>query len=55
MATKGGILLFLTTLALLPYRVITSILAAGMAVTVFAARSWIQKVSQPGSGRRGAM
>jgi hypothetical protein len=53
-STKGGILLFLTTIALLPYRVsilggvITSILAAAMAVTIFAAWSWIQRVSRPG-------
>ena len=52
-STKGGILLFLTTIALLPYRVsivggvITSILAAVMAVTIFAAWSWIQRVSRP--------
>ena len=58
-STKGGILLFLTTIALLPYRVsivggvITSILAAGMAVTIFAAWSWIQRVSRPSGWRRG--
>jgi len=58
-ATKGGILLFLTTVALLPYRVsivggvITSILAAAMAVTIFFAWSWIQRVSRPSGWRRG--
>src|SRR6516225_7555426 len=58
-STKGGILLFLTTIALLPYRVsivggvITSVLAAVMAVTIFAAWSWIQRVSRPSGWRRG--
>ena len=58
-ATKGGILLFLTTIALLPYRVsfiagvTCSILAAATAITVFAAWSWIQRFSQPRSGRSG--
>ena len=58
-STKGGILLFFTTIALLPYRVsivggvITSILAAAMAVTMFAAWSWIQRVSRPSGWRRG--
>ena len=60
-ATKGGILLFLTTVALLPYRVsivggvITSILAAAMAVTIFFAWSWIQRVSRPGGGGTGTV
>ena len=58
-STKGGILLFFTTIALLPYRVsivggvITSILATAMAVTMFAAWSWIQRVSRPSGWRRG--
>jgi len=57
-ATKGGILLFLTTIALLPYRVsfvggvICSILAAGTAITVFVAWDWIQRFSRPGGGGR---
>jgi hypothetical protein len=57
-ATKGGILLFLTTVALLPYRVsfvggvICSILAAGTAITVFVAWDWIQRFSRPGGGGR---
>jgi hypothetical protein len=52
-ATKGGILLFVTTTALLPYRVsfvggvISSIIAAGMAVTIFASWRWIQRFSYP--------
>src|SRR6516162_5309527 len=60
-STKGGILLFFTTIALLPYRVsivggvITSILAAAMAVTMFAAWSWIQRVSRPGGGGTGTV
>ena len=60
-ATKGGILLFLTTVALLPYRVsivggvITSILAAPMAVTIFFAWNWIQRVSRPGGGGTGTV
>jgi hypothetical protein len=55
--TKGGILLFLTTIALLPYRVsltggvICTILAAGMAITTFAAWSRIRGFSQPGGKR----
>ena len=57
-ATKGGILLFLTTIALLPYQVslvggvICSILAAGTAITVFVAWDWIQKFSRPDGGGR---
>lgn len=60
-ATKGGILLFLTTVALLPYRVsfvggvICSILAAGTAITIFVAWDWIQRFSRPGGGRGGAI
>jgi hypothetical protein len=59
LATKAGIFLFLITIALLPYRVslvggvISSVLAAGMAITVFASWSWIQRFSRPGSGRGG--
>jgi hypothetical protein len=52
--TKGGLLLFLATVGLLPYRVdpvagvICSILAATMAVTVVATWRWIQRFSRPG-------
>jgi hypothetical protein len=58
-ATKGGILLFLATVALLPYRVsfvggvICSILAAGTAITVFVAWDRIQRFSRPGGGGGG--
>ena len=60
-ATKSGILLFLTSIGLLPYRVsfvggvICSILAAGTAITVFVAWDWIQRFSRPGGGRGGAI
>jgi hypothetical protein len=52
--TKAGLLLFLTTVGLLPYRVdpvagvVCSILAAAMAVTVVATWRWIQRFSRPG-------
>jgi hypothetical protein len=55
-STKTGILLFLATIALLPYRVsltagvVCSVLAAVVAVTVFVAWSRIQRFSQPGGG-----
>jgi hypothetical protein len=55
-ATKTGILLFLTTIALLPYRVsfvggmICTVLAVVVAVTVIAAWKWIQRFSQPSGG-----
>ena len=58
--TKGGTLLFLGAVALLPYRVslvggiICSILAAVTAVTVVAAWGWIQRFSRPGGGGSGA-
>jgi hypothetical protein len=58
-ATKSGILLFLTSIGLLPYRVsfvagvICSILAAGTATTVFIAWDWIQRFSRPGGGGGG--
>src|SRR5262244_1450809 len=60
-ATKGGILLFLTTVALLPYRVSLiggvscSILAAGTAITVFVAWDRMQRFSRPGGGGGGAI
>ena len=55
-ATKTGILLFLATIALLPYRVsltagvVCSVLAAVVAVTVFVAWARIQRFSQPSGG-----
>ena len=55
-ATKIGILLFLATIALLPYRVsltagvVCSVLVAVVAVTVFVAWARIQRFSQPSGG-----
>ena len=54
-STKVGILLFLTDIAILPYRVsfvggvICSILAIATAIVVFSAWEWIQRFSQPPS------
>jgi hypothetical protein len=56
-ATKGGLLLFLATVGLLPYRVdsvvgvICSILAAVVAVAVVATWWWIQRFAPRGQGR----
>jgi hypothetical protein len=53
-ATKGGLLLFLATVGLLPYRVdpvagvLCSILAAVVAVLVIAMWIWIQRFARPG-------
>jgi hypothetical protein len=55
--TKGGLLLFLVTVGLLPYRVdpvagvICSVLAAIVAVTVVATWRWIQRFARPGHAR----
>src|SRR5262245_48617921 len=52
-ATKGGILMFLTTIALLPYRVsmvggvLCSIFSAATAIVIFASWTWIQRLSRP--------
>jgi hypothetical protein len=52
-ATKVGILLFLTTVALLPYRVslaagiACSVLAGAVAVTIIVTWSWIQRLVSP--------
>jgi hypothetical protein len=57
--TKGGLLLFLATVGLLPYRVdlvagvICSVLAAVVAVTAVAAWRWIQRCSRPGHAGAG--
>jgi hypothetical protein len=53
-ATKGGLVLFLATVGLLPYRVhpvagvVCSILGAAVAVTVVATWRWIQRFAPPG-------
>jgi hypothetical protein len=58
-ATKLGILLFLVTVALLPYQislaggVICSLLATATGIVVFGAWSWIQRSSLPGNGANG--
>jgi hypothetical protein len=56
-ATKGGLLLFLATVGLLPYRVapvagvICSILAAVVAVAVVATWHWVQRFAPRGQAR----
>jgi hypothetical protein len=59
-ATKGGLLLFLATVGLLPYRVdpvagvICSVLAAVVAVAVVATWRWIQRFAPLGHARTDA-
>jgi hypothetical protein len=58
--TKTGLLLFVATVALLPYRVdpvagvVCSVLAALVAVTVIAAWAWIKAAARPGAGEAGS-
>jgi hypothetical protein len=60
-ATKGGLLLFLATVGLLPYRVdpvagvICSSLAAVVAVAVVATWRWIQRFAPRGQARQDAL